>query len=46
MNLHAALDFLKDEMSLPDDRRLRHTLPADPWIEEKMLVPIFVARKA
>src|SRR3990172_4751799 len=40
MDTDAALAFIKDEMSLPDGRRLRDTLPADPWVEEKVLRPI------
>jgi len=40
MKLEGALDPIRDEMTLPDGRKLGAVLPADPWIEEKLLVPI------
>jgi phage terminase large subunit-like protein len=31
-----AIDFIKDTLTLPDGRRWRDTLPADPWIEDML----------
>lgn len=40
MSVEEALDFIRDELSLPDGRRLRETLPADEWVERDVLEPI------
>jgi len=40
LDADAALDFLREHMSLPDGRRLRETMPDDPWIEADVLRPI------
>jgi len=40
MNLEAVLDFLNDEMTLPNGRKLRDTLPADLWLLDDVIVPI------
>lgn len=36
----ATLDFIREELSLPDGRRLAETLPSDPWLERDVLGPI------
>ncbi len=45
MNLNAALDFIQDEMTLPDGRRLREVLVNDPWIVDDVLRPILAVGK-
>ncbi|MGB2693765.1 MAG: terminase TerL endonuclease subunit [Dehalococcoidia bacterium] len=36
----ATLDFIRNELSLPDGRKLAETLPTDPWLVDDVLKPI------
>jgi hypothetical protein len=40
MEVDRRLEFIR-QLTLPDGRRLAETLPADPWLEERVLGPVF-----
>jgi phage terminase large subunit-like protein len=40
VNLDAALDLIRDEMTLPDGTRLGSVLFYDPWIVDNVLTPV------